>query len=63
MCEHRYCAEAQGLKFISVLPIDTKLQRADQGTKILPPPEHAFHTALNLNLADRVPVPALAAGQ
>jgi Reverse transcriptase (RNA-dependent DNA polymerase) len=61
--QHRYCAEAQGLKFISVLPIDTKLQRADQGTKILPPLEHAFHTALNLNLANRVPVPALAAGQ
>jgi hypothetical protein len=48
---YRYCAEAQSLALIKVESIDTKLQRADQGTKILPPLEHAFHTGMNLNLA------------
>ena len=41
--------EAQSLALIKVESIDTKLQRADQGTKILPP-EHAFHKGMNLNL-------------
>jgi hypothetical protein len=35
---------------IKVEKIDTKLQRADQGTKILESAEHSVHTARNLNL-------------
>jgi hypothetical protein len=53
--QYRYCAEAQALNLITVQPIDTKLQRADQGTKILPPLEHAFHSGLNLNLSNLLP--------
>ena len=36
------CVEAQNLGFISVCKIDTKLQRADQSTKILPVPERSI---------------------
>jgi len=51
LSHYRYCVEQQSLGFIKVEPINTKLQRADQGTKILPHAEHALHTARNLNLS------------
>jgi hypothetical protein len=53
---HRFCTEMQDNGLIIVQPIDTKLQRADQGTKILLPTEHAAHTAVNLNLANSVSI-------
>ena len=49
--QHRYCVEQQSLGTIKVEKIDTKLQRADQGTKILESAEHSVHTARNLNLS------------
>ena len=57
--QHRYCVEQQTLGTIKVEKIDTKLQRADQGTKILESAEHSVHTARNLNLSsDKFPPPS-----
>ena len=53
---HRFCTEMQDKGLIIVQPIDTKLQRADQATKILLPSEHKAHTAINLNLANSVSI-------
>lgn len=51
---YRYAAQQYDLGNIDVVRIDTTQQRADQGTKILPPYAHKAHTAVNLNLAHAV---------
>jgi len=51
---YRYSAQQYELGNIDVVRIDTKKQRADQATKILPPNEHMEHSAVNLNLSEMV---------
>ena len=48
---YRYSAQQYDEGNIDVVRINTSAQRADQGTKILPPSAHQAQTAANLSLA------------
>ena len=48
---YRYAAQQYDEGNIDIVRIDTASQRADQGTKILPPTAHQAQTASKLNLS------------
>lgn len=50
---YRFIAQQYEFGELDVVRIDTADQRADQGTKILHPPDHLRFTAINLNLSQQ----------